>query len=175
MLVLAEVSIFTVVFGAFVVEWSRNPSFATSAAQAHVTLGILNTVVLLTSSLTAAEVVARVGDRHGARNPIRPLLATAALGVVFILVKIYEYTSLVREGLTPLTDSFGMYYYVLTGLHLTHVLLGLGALAIAHRALVRADGHRDRTLITTRSAMIYWHMVDVLWLFLFPLVYLAAR
>lgn len=168
-----ELAIFSVLFAAYVVTWADHPrAFEGGATLTHRDLGALNTAILLTSSLSAAIASAEVvaGRFHAAR---RAVIVTAGLGLAFIVVKAAEYTDLIGDDLTPRTDEFWMYYYVLTGLHLLHVVVGLGALAFAARWL-----RRDPTPAApadVRSTLSYWHMVDLLWILIFSFVYIGSH
>lgn len=140
-----------------------------AAAQRHlnVGIGVTNTVVLLTSSLFAALAVIAV--REGAlRDARRLLLATGACGVLFTLVKAYEWHSEISRGHTIQDEFFG-FYYVFTGVHLAHLALGLLFLGVAHRGL--RDARRPRAGIVEQSVL-FWHMIDLLWVVIFALLYL---
>lgn len=132
----------------------------------------LMTLILLTSSLTILIGVraARAGNRSGA---LRWTLATAALGIMFAMLHIREWMSLIDEGMTLFknpwgTGLFGGAFYSITGLHLTHVTGGVIALV--------AVGLRYRSGRYNADDMeilgLYWHFVDVVWMFVVPLVYL---
>ncbi|WP_433241591.1 cytochrome c oxidase subunit 3 [Actinomadura nitritigenes] len=140
-----------------------------SAAQRHLHtgIGVANTVVLLTSSLFAALAVIAV--RRGAfGNAQRLLLATAACGAVFALLKAYEWHSEITGGHT-VADEFFSFYYVLTGVHLVHVALGMLILGVAVREL-RDPGKRRAEVV--EQSVAFWHMVDLLWVVIFAILYL---
>ncbi|HWI42536.1 MAG TPA: cytochrome c oxidase subunit 3 [Nocardioides sp.] len=140
-----------------------------SAAQQHLSVGtgVLNTVVLLTSSLFAALAVIAV--REGALAAAqRHLLAAAGCGVVFILVKAYEWHTELSAGHTVSEEFFG-FYFVLTGVHLVHVVFGLICLGVAVRGLRSAERPRPEH---TEQAALFWHMVDLLWVVIFAMLYL---
>jgi len=131
-------------------------------------LGFINTVVLLTSSLFVAlgTTAARAGQRRDARH----LFVLAVLcGALFPLIKAIEWIPEIRAGHTPGSGLFFMYYYVLAGMHLCHVLLGLVILCFVVRDLHRSPEPNQRFIETGAT---YWHMVDLLWLVLFALFYL---
>ena len=140
-----------------------------SQRELHHGLGLLNTILLLSSSWLVAEGVHAVQRGEGSR---RPFLLAAGCGFGFIAVKALEYTSLITAGHTPAENAFFQYYFVFTGIHLLHLVVGLLALGFMSRV---ADRHlmsgRQGTLL--ESAGIFWHLVDVLWLVLFPLLYLV--
>ncbi|OLT23191.1 cytochrome C oxidase subunit III [Actinomadura sp. CNU-125] len=141
--------------------------FTASQQHLNVGIGVVNTVILLTSSLFAALAVLAV--REEALRDARRLLVTAgACGVLFSLVKVYEWYAKLSQGHT-IHDEFFSFYYVLTGVHLVHVAFGLLALGIAVREL-RAP-HRRRPAIVEQSVL-FWHMIDLLWVVIFALLYL---
>lgn len=160
------------IFGCYFVTYMVFRAMSTeefTAAQQHlnVGIGVINTVVLLTSSLFAALAVIAV--REGSvRNARRLLMATGACGVLFTLIKTYEWQAAIGQGHTITNEFFG-FYFVLTGVHLVHLALGLLILGIAVREL-RAP-HRRRPTIVEQSVL-FWHMIDLLWVVIFALLYL---
>jgi cytochrome c oxidase subunit 3 len=135
--------------------------------------GIVMTVVLLTSSLTmlAAVAAAQTGRRSAA---VRWLGGTALLGTVFAALHLREWFNLFREGWSPSANPtggpalFGGTFFGITGLHLLHVLCGVVALLVVAVAFKR--GRLDPSHLETTG--LYWHFVDLVWMFVFPLVYL---
>jgi nitric oxide reductase NorE protein len=133
-------------------------------------IGLVNTIILLTSSLFVALGVQRVRDgREGAALRLR---AALACGIAFGALKLFEYWAKVSAGITPLTNDFFMFYFAFTGVHLLHVVIGSGALLFAIGAC-RRDPSPGRTMIA-ECAGIFWHLVDLLWIILFALFYLAG-
>ena len=134
-------------------------------------LGAINTLVLLTSSFTMVEVHRAHGT--GDERKFRLNLAlTILLGLVFLAIKGVEYTAHIREGLLPAKSMFWSFYYGMTGLHGLHVLGGIVANASLYAVAARPGGvarygHR------AEMNGLYWHFVDVVWIFLFPLLYLG--
>lgn len=133
-------------------------------------LGALNTFFMLTSSWCVAVAVeaARGARPRGAQGW---LLAAMSCALGFVIVKFFEYREKILAGFTLTSNDFFMYYYMLTGLHLMHVLLGLGVLAYLWQCLRTPAG--DTTLRTLESGASFWHMVDILWIVLFALLYLV--
>jgi cytochrome c oxidase subunit III len=135
--------------------------------------GIVMTVVLLTSSLTmlAAVGAAQAGRRSAA---VRWLGLTAILGTVFAALHLREWFNLFAEGWSPSTNPtggpvlFGGTFFGITGLHLLHVLCGVVAILVV--ALAFRRGRLDPSHLETTG--LYWHFVDLVWMFVFPLVYL---
>jgi nitric oxide reductase NorE protein len=139
------------------------------ASQQHLSLhiGVFNTLVLLASSWFVARAVqvTREGDHLRA---VRLIICGGACGVLFALLKGYEWSAEIAGGYTFPSNNFFMFYYMLTGVHLFHVLLGLVFLGVAYREL--------RTRALPRTSMVetsatYWHMVDLLWIVIFALLY----
>ena len=103
----------------------------------------------------------------------RAVVAAMGCGLVFIALKVFEYVSLAGAGHGPGANHFYLYYFILTGLHLFHVCLGLGALAFMATQTRRADLSATRTALVEGAAC-FWHLVDLLWIFLFALLYLVS-
>ncbi len=172
-LLLGDMLVFAVFFILFMYQRAQAPElFDASRHTLNIGIGLTNTLILLTSSLFVVTAIRAV--RAGARTAARTLLAGALVcGLAFVGLKVFEYSAKVGEGHVPTENSFYMYYYVLSGLHLLHVLIGivvlLSLLFTAHVANPSA----------TRMAFIegggcFWHLVDLLWIVLFPLLYLVS-
>ncbi|MGV9950271.1 cytochrome c oxidase subunit 3 [Rhodococcus aetherivorans] len=130
---------------------------------------LINTIVLLTGSLSVVRAVQVMrGPASHQRNAQRFLLFAASCGVAFVVVKIIEYEHLFGSGITINTSSFFLCYIGFTMVHLLHVIIGTCVL-VTFSVLVR----RGRAATSdVESGALYWHMVDLLWLALFPLLYL---
>ncbi len=181
-----EVLFFGGLILAYCVYRSGHPDgFAEAARHTEIAIGTANTAILLTSSFLVAWAVtaARLNESRFAA----PLLWIAALlGVFFIGLKGVEYSIEYREGLLPgfgfdfsgpqahPVHLFFTFYIVATGLHAVHVAVGIAVLAvIGLRARQRAYSERYHSPITV--AGLYWHFVDLVWIFLFALIYLPGR
>ncbi|GAA2782963.1 cytochrome c oxidase subunit 3 [Mycolicibacterium pallens] len=170
---LGDMLVFAAFFATFMVERSKAPEVFDAARKTlHVNIGLVNTLVLLTSSLF---VVAAIGAlRTGLRSTAAQALVTAAgCGVVFVALKVTEYVLLVQDGHTAGVNHFYLYYFILTGLHLLHVCIGILVLVLMLTQTRRTE------LSATRLAVIegggcFWHLVDLLWIVLFPLLYLVS-
>jgi cytochrome c oxidase subunit 3 len=129
-----------------------------------------STFVLLMSSLGMVLALAAVqrGDRKGA---ITWLFTTAGLGAVFLGCQVYEFNHFVHEGLTLQTSLFGSTFYLLTGFHGAHVLVGVIYLSTLGMMAVRHQLGPERSM-SVEVAGLYWHFVDVIWIVIFALVYL---
>jgi nitric oxide reductase NorE protein len=170
--VLGDMTVFALFFATFMYSRGKNPqSFAAGHADLHVALGTVNTVLLLSSSLLVAIGVQRVlGGAH--RDATRLFAGAIACGAGFVAVKAIEWTQLFRAGKGVGSGEYFSYYFVFTGIHLMHVLIGVAILgrlvALTRRPVL--DG-KQRRLCETGG--IFWHMVDLLWVVLFALFYLV--
>ena len=166
--VIGDLLIFGVYFVGYMYYRTRDSTlFLESQAKLNLDIGALNTVVLLTSSLFVALGTVAVRDGKTAGG-VRLFGIALAIGATFPVLKMFEYVPEITAGLTPGTNLFFMYYFVMTGLHLCHVMLGLVILSFVIRDL--RSGKPRISFVETAAT--YWHMVDVLWLILFALLYL---
>jgi len=158
--------------------------FMAGSQHLDIPLGTLNTAVLISSSLTMALAVYAA---QVSRKPllVRCLLLTMLLGLLFLGVKGYEYWHKYHESLVPgirfsyagahpqAVQLFLILYFVMTGLHALHMIIGLGLLAVlavqAGRGVFSAEYHTPVEIIG-----LYWHFVDIVWIFLYPLLYLIG-
>ncbi|WP_376961779.1 cytochrome c oxidase subunit 3 [Azospirillum sp. A26] len=165
-LIFSELAVFGVAFLGFAVARVLDPAiFAAGQAHLNGTAGALNTMVLVTSGYLAAKGVAagRCGAVPQAR---RAMLMAAAVGSVFLAVKAVEYSATLGAGLTIDTDSFFTLYFLLTGFHALHVVLGIVILLLVGRS------GPDTLVENLETGAAFWHMVDLVWVILYPLVYL---
>ena len=134
-------------------------------------LGLINTLLLLTSSWLVALGVHAVRTRRGERA--RMLLSFAILcGVGFIIVKAIEYVHKFQQGITLVTNDYFMYYFMYTGIHLLHVIIGLCILVSLCKRACAASTPKEMSFF--ESGAVFWHLVDLLWIMLFTLLYLTA-
>jgi nitric oxide reductase NorE protein len=167
---LGDMIMFSVFFGFIAVLHGRQPAmFRASQQVLHPGLGLLNTLLLLTAS---ALVVRGLRQLRSARRA-RTLPAAILCALAFAAVKGSEYALVIRGGHTPSSNDFFMYYFVFTGIHLAHLVIGLGALTVLI-VLSRRPALGRGGLLVAEGAAAYWHMVDLLWLVLYPLFYLVA-
>jgi nitric oxide reductase NorE protein len=166
-----DLCLFTVIFLLFMTGRIHAPAvFGRSRETLHLDLGVVNTLVLITSSYFMARAV--VAARHKFQTQVvRNLSLALGIGSLFAVVKVFEYGSLFTAGISPVTNDFFMYYFVLTGLHLLHYAGGMVALLVT---LIRARKHGLDAGYTRwiESVGVYWHMVDIIWIFLFPMLYM---
>lgn len=168
---LGDMVVFGIFFGTILVlRGQQSEVFGSSQENLHLELGVLNTIVLLTSSLFVVLGMHFTRMRH----PRAPLMFALAIlsGLAFAGVKAIEYTSLVQDGHTAAANDFYMYYFMFTGIHLGHVILGMGALAVAVR-LSRPAATGTHRLPALEGIASFWHLVDLLWIMLFATLYLV--
>ena len=166
--VLVEMLIFGSYFVAYMLYRCADPAgFLRSQENLNQDLGVLNTIILLTSSLLIARCVqaARAGRYDTAK--LQALL-TMVCGALFVALKIVEWTAKVRQGFMFSTNSFFSFYYFLTAIHVLHVLIGFVVLGLVVREI---DQPARRSQKAIEAGATYWHMVDFLWVFIFALVY----
>ena len=162
-LIASELLVFGAIFVGFAAARLGEPeTFAASQDTLDRLAGAINTIVLLTSGLCAAFAVQSQLRGDGRRTRLW-LMAAALLGIVFLGVKWIEYADKIAAGYSTETDTFFMFYYLATGFHALHVVFGIVILAIiAWRNSV------DNVITGTA----FWHMVDLIWVILFPVIYL---
>jgi cytochrome c oxidase subunit 3 len=181
-----EVLFFGGLFLTYAVYRSWYPeAFAAASREMLVWAGTLNTGVLITSSLTMALAVraAQTGDR---RRLVLFLVATMGLGGVFLGVKAFEYYTEIAAQHLPgpgfefeaehirHAQIFFSLYFLMTGLHALHMIVGLGVLTVMLWLSVRGRITAEYYIPIEVSGL-YWHFVDIVWIFLFPLLYLIGR
>lgn len=172
---LGDMCIFALFFGTIVVTRADQPAaFHEGQHALHPVLGIVNTLLLLTGSILVVRGVRAVRTASGSAATL--FAAALGCGLGFGAVKAVEYTLLVRDGYTGGSSDFFMYYFVFTGIHLAHLAIGVVLLAF----LVRLGRKLPAGELPSRGQVrfaecggCYWHMVDLLWLVLFPLLYLV--
>jgi cytochrome c oxidase subunit 3 len=161
---------------------SHSQDFHNAAYELDTALGTLNTAILLTSSMSVALAVSAL--RKGNRTAASACLAiTIVLGLVFLADKYFEWSAKISHGIYPNSPAlelrdygeglFFSLYYVMTGLHGLHVLAGVVVLSIMLVLLLRGRMGVGSAVKLENSAL-YWHLVDLIWIFLFPLFYLIT-
>lgn len=166
-----ELATFSVMFVAFAFTRARHVDlFNTAQQQLDVGMGALNTALLLTASWCVAHAVHALRDAAARRAALAWLGVGWVLGAGFVGVKIGEYADKVAQGIGLSTNLFFDFYFILTGFHLAHVLVGLVALAIVGVGIARRPDPAAQ-VHGLETAAAFWHLVDLLWLVLFPLVY----
>ena len=162
-----------------------SPAYAAASRHLDILLGGINTGVLLCSSLTMALAV-RAAQLGGRRVVILFLIATMILGCVFLGIKSLEYYHKYEEHLIPGHDFgisgpnakhaqlFFSFYFVMTGMHALHMIIGVGLMLTL--VLKTWKGRFSAEYYSPiENTGLYWHFVDIIWVFLFPLLYLVDR
>jgi cytochrome c oxidase subunit III len=182
-----EVMLFGAIFACYTVyRYQYYHEFVTASNHLWVSLGTINTVILLGSSFAMAMAV-HSGHDGDSKKITLYLLLTILLGLTFVAIKFTEYVIDYKEGLIPvlkweprLADPhqdqhvklFFVFYFIMTGLHALHMVAGMGVLAViawlAHRRKFTSQWYTP-----VEMAGLYWHFVDVVWVFLFPTLYLV--
>jgi heme/copper-type cytochrome/quinol oxidase subunit 3 len=163
----SEVVIFGGLLGSYLMHRLGHPEWAAAAAHTNTWIGAFNTFVLLTSSFTAvlAHQAAEKGD---GKTAAKYLMLTVGGALTFAGVKAVEWTIEITHGYTITANTFWSFYYTAAGLHAAHVIAGAIIMTF-----IAADAFRGRELQRVELIGIYWHFVDVVWIFLFPLLYIA--
>jgi heme/copper-type cytochrome/quinol oxidase subunit 3 len=168
----SEIMFFTGLIGAYVILRMSNPEWPGSDGQLNVWIGTVNTLVLICSSTTI--VLALAASERGQLPAVqRWLVLTAVLGTVFLVVKGFEYAAKFSHHIGPSTNVFWSCYFALTGFHALHVLGGIifNLVVLAYTAKPSWWVSRHNRL---ELAGLYWHFVDIVWIFLFPMLYLFS-
>ena len=170
LLVLAELLTFGLLFGSFAVARWREPEvFAQGQAALSLHTGALNTLMLVAASWAAVRAV-RCFESDRGDTGAHWLLAALAGAIGFLVVKTHEFAGKVQVGFDWATDSFTLLYTLLTGFHYLHVLVGAIVFAVLWFK-ARAGAYGRANQLAPASGAVFWHMVDLLWMVLFPLVY----
>ena len=167
----ADSVVFAILFLSFMQDRLKNPAiFEASRQTLNMNLGGIDTLILLTSSWSVALAVQAMKRDEIDREP-RLLLGGAVTGLMFVASKSIEYFEKFAHGITPGTNPFYMWYFTLTGIHLIHVVVGTSLLTYLWvRSWRGTYDHLHRAV--PESVASYWHLVDLLWVVLFPLLYL---
>jgi cytochrome c oxidase subunit 3 len=156
-------------------------AFVTAAKETDIVYGTVNTAILMTSSLTIA-VGSRAAEHNVRRVTIACLAATVALGLAFLTVKGFEYRDDIAKGLVPgphfplhpaETQIFWAFYWVMTGVHAIHLIVGICVVSTMTALLYRQSIAPESPMF--EGAALYWHLVDIIWVVLLPLLYLLGR
>jgi nitric oxide reductase NorE protein len=169
--IFAEMLAFGCLFVAYAFSRTSNVElFNESQLTLDRTAGALNTLVLITSSYFVMRAVTAI--RQGfASSCTRWLSGALLLGAVFIVIKLVEYIDKFSEGISLSTNTFYMFYLSLTFFHFMHVLMGMVILGFVI-AKARSGGYSRNDHVGVETGASFWHMVDLLWIILFPLIYI---
>jgi heme/copper-type cytochrome/quinol oxidase subunit 3 len=163
----SEIVIFGGLLGSYIMHRLGHPEFGDYASHTNTWAGAFNTFVLLTSSLFAV-LAHKASERGDGRRAANMLLLTVLGGLVFLLVKSVEWSHEIHAGYTITANAFWSFYYTAAGLHGLHVIAGMIIMLF-----IAADARKNRELQRVELVGLYWHFVDVVWIFLFPLLYIA--
>jgi len=181
-----EIMFFGGLFLAYLVYRSAYPTgFQEASNHLNVTWGAINTIVLIVSSLTMALGVRAAQTSAPPKTQVFWIAATMVLGATFLGVKVIEYTDKFTHHLVPgpgfvwtgkhpdAAEIFYSLYFCMTGLHALHMIIGLGIMTVI--AIMAWRGTFDEEYYTpVEVSGLYWHFVDIVWIFLFPLLYLIG-
>ncbi|NJK88015.1 MAG: cytochrome c oxidase subunit 3 family protein [Myxococcales bacterium] len=189
-----EIMFFGGLFCAFMVYRSMYPeAFTTAANHLDPVLGTINTVVLILSSLTVAMAVGAA--QNGKKGGVLGFMGlTAILGMTFLVIKGFEYSSKWEHGLVPgryfmsgdhhgfadllpfagPAELFYGFYFVMTGMHALHMVIGLGLMVWVVIETLKGKVTKNRHALVENFGL-YWHFVDIVWIFLFPILYLLSH
>ncbi|MEM6583682.1 MAG: cytochrome c oxidase subunit 3 [Pseudomonadota bacterium] len=169
--VAGDLIVFAVFFIVIALGHVQQPEvFAQARASLDMWVGVLNTLLLLTGSWFVAMGVDKC--RGTGRSVASHYFSLAILcGVAFAANKTFEWGDKISAGLSPATNDFYMYFFIFTGIHLFHVLVGIGVLLLV-RSVSRRPVLTQRDIATMESGATFWHLVDLLWIVLFALFYL---
>ena len=172
MFILGDMAVFALLFGVFVYYRGKEPAlYAAAQLEVHRSFGAVNTLLLLTGSLFVVAAVRAI--RSQIHRMAQVAIGVALLcGAEFLLNKILEWSDLVAGGHVPAGNNFFMYFFMLTGLHAFHLLVGMGIL-IAMLALSRRPSLSKGQFAFFEGGACFWHMVDLIWVVLFALLYLV--
>lgn len=169
--ILADMCAFAVFFALFAAGRIAQPAlYEASRQQLDLGLGLANTVILLTSGAFMANAArtARAGDRAAT---VRGLAVALAVGSLFAISKVFEWSAKLNHGIGLTTNEFFTYYFVFTGIHFLHFVVGIAVIAV----LISRTRSQPMDATATRwieAGGAYWHMVDLLWIVLFAMLYL---
>ncbi|MGD2047224.1 MAG: cytochrome c oxidase subunit 3 [Gemmatimonadota bacterium] len=163
----SEVVIFGGLLGSYLMFRIGHPEWAEASVHTNTWIGAFNTLVLLSSSFTAV-LGHQAAERGDGKTAAKFLFLTVAGALTFVCVKSVEWTIEISEGFTIQSNGFWSFYYTAAGLHALHVIAGAIIMTI-----IAIDAWRGRELHRVELIGIYWHFVDVVWIFLFPLLYIA--
>lgn len=167
-LLASEIVIFGGLLTSYVMHRIGHPEWANQAAHTNQWIGLINTFVLLSSSLSAV-LAHRAAQLKDGKKAAQFLALTILGGLMFAGIKfLIEWPAEIAEGFVPQSSGFWSFYYCAAGLHAAHVIAGATVMGI-----VALDALKNKELQRVEYVGIYWHFVDVVWVFLFPLLYIA--
>jgi cytochrome c oxidase subunit III len=178
-----EMLLFGGLFIVYSVHRYRNPvAFHLAAQELSVVIGTINTIILLVSSTTIAMSITAI-RKQNKKLAVLLLIITVLLGIGFLVNKYFEWGEHIRGHMYPGSSVlaqrghgdvlfYGL-YFLMTGLHALHIIVGLVLIVIVTMAVARNRINSDKYVFLENSGL-YWHLVDLIWIFLFPLFYLIT-
>ncbi len=180
-----EVLLFAGLFTTYAVYRFRyGYDFKAAATELNVLLGSINTIILLFSSFTIAWAVDAI-QNNKIKLSKNLILITLVCGVLFLIIKFFEYSAKIHYGyfLSDLAANqndltygkviFFVQYFIMTGIHGLHVIIGMGIWVYVYIKIIKGTVHANQ-FTHVEVAGLYWHLVDLIWIFLFPMLYLMA-
>ena len=163
----SEIVLFGGLLASYVMHRLAHAEWSVQASHTDTVAGAVNTLVLLTSSLTAV-LAHKAADEGDCEKAFRFLWATIGGAGIFLIIKAFEWTHEIQLGYTITSSTFWSFYYTAAGIHALHVIAGAIIMAI-----ISFDVRQGKEMHRVELAGIYWHFVDIVWIFLFPLLYIA--
>lgn len=178
-----EILLFGGLFIVYAIFRSKHAAeFHGAALHLNVVIGALNTVILLVSSATVAMSITAVQKKDN-KLALRLLLVTLSCAFIFLVNKYFEWSAKIHHGIYPGSDLmlalnhgyilfYGLYFFM-TGLHALHIIIGMIILFVAYVKLKNGTITHEKYVLLENGGL-YWHLVDLIWIFLFPLLYLIT-
>ena len=170
--ILAELSVFALFFIGFAVAEHLNEAmFMQGKAQLHKIAGLINTLALITSSFVVALALQAL---HQGKEKVAAwrLIYALVIASIYIVTKLWEYQVLFEQGIDIETNTFFTLYFLITAFHFMHILLGMVILAYMAKQAFQGAYLQNKRVSGFEAGASYWHMVDMLWIILFPLIYI---
>ena len=173
MIIILEIITFTLGIAIFLYQKGEAPnSFAQSQMMLNKAFGMVNTLVLITAGFMMATSLHQLKAGNNKKSLLW-INGASLMGLSFLFIKGYEYYEKINHGLTIDYDSFFSFYWLLTGFHFIHVLVGLVILMFIARG-IRKQTYTKDDYLDVESGAAFWHMCDLIWLLLFPVLYLMG-
>ena len=170
--ILAELTVFAALFLMFSISKYMNPEmFAEGQATLHPLMGLINTLSLITSSYFVAKSV-HFASQGQLNKTAKWIWMGIAIASIYIVTKFMEYQELIALGYNLRTNTFYMMYFFITFFHFMHVLMGIVILIVVANKAKKGGYKEDIAGVETGAS--YWHMVDMVWVILFPLIYVIT-
>lgn len=165
--IVSEIFIFGGILASYIMHRLGHPEWSYQSAQTSIWIGGFNTLVLLVSSYCAVTAHAHA-EKNDGEKAAKFLYLTTIGGLIFLIVKTFEWYGKLSHGYTITSSGFFSFYYIAAGLHALHVAAGMVIMLI-----IASAAKKGRELQRVEYIGIYWHFVDLVWIFLFPLLYIA--